>query len=356
MAVPPYYVSTTPKGLEDGDGEANAMSMADAMDAVSAGEKVWVKADGVYEVEDGANNCVIHATTVGGFATPIVIEGYKDNIEDGGIVQINADPAGDQFASCLLSTTGAKYTVFKNFEFYGASANGVNTNGGDSVFFKNCSSHDNGANGFVGDDIAKYENCIAYSNGTGDGFNGDGLQGFFSCISYSNGGDGFECNTGIALSCLGYDNAGIDFRGASMAAVTTGCANCTFDGEGADNCIEFASGASNTRHAFVYNCIIHDAVTPIAADVDSGEMQFSGRNLYNLADNANSNFLAIDAGTGVGDRGDVVDPATLFNNEAGDDYSLHATSGALAKAMDANWSKSFWDDYNEGGGNNPPAE
>ncbi len=356
----PYYVTHNAGGGGVGT-EGDPYTMAEACDNVAAGETVYVKASGVYEVEDGANDCVIHPTVTGTVTSPILFQGYKTTINDGGIVRINADPAGDQFTSALkVDSNSVDYIVFKNFEFYGGSTYGVNTNGGDFIVFKNCSAHDNGSYGFSGDNDLRCENCTAYSNGIASGYDSDSAAVYFSCVSHTNGTIGFEANGGLALGCLSYNNSGVDVN-LKILSTEAGCVvGCTMDAEGNDDCVDLDSGAVSTAKAVVFNNIFRDPVTPINADADSGELVLSGRNLYDAKDNDNTNFLAVSTGTGSdGSRGDIDGTdANLFENEAGDDYELKTTataSTALVKGLDAHYTVKFWAEYNEGA-ENPPVE
>jgi hypothetical protein len=344
----PYYVKATPSGDESGDSEANAMSLAAAADAVAAGETVYVKADGVYEVEDGANNCVLHATTPGAVTTPIVWQGYDTTINDGGIAKINADPAGDQFANGILIT--GNYNVFKNFEVTGASGAGIYTTA-DYMTFKTCSSHDNGGDGFFTDNYTKFECCTSYSN-SGDGYESDPGAIFIACIAHTNTAIGFKAQNGVYFSCIGYDNSGGNFKFDSSAAGTIAAfLYCTADGwSDADFGFEIA-GTGNSQIAVV-NSIFHNCSTGIDTAEQIGEIFIARNNLYNSNTADVSEFLAVSTGDGIGDRGDVEDPGAPFTGSG--DYDPNAF--AQAKAIDGYWTQQFWADYNEGGGDNPPAE
>lgn len=348
----PYYVTHNAGGGGVGS-EGDPFTLVEAADNVAAGETVYVKASGVYEVEDGANNCVLNPTTSGSITAPVLWQGYFDTINDGGIVTINADPAGDQFSYGIFG--GGTYQVFKNFEIKGASSYGVYTAGGDYWTMKNCNAHNNGNAGFLIDNYTKFENCSS-NNNTGDGFQMDVEALFVSCIAYINAGWGFTCQTGVYYNCLTYANTSGCFQFDDTSATNPHYIfGCTMDGEAdADPGINFVTSGSAMVMVAVVNNIIYDTTLGIDADDDIKEFAIARNNLFNDNGTDVNNFLPVSAG-GVGTRGDVT-TAPNFENEAGDDYTPGATSNALAKGLDAHYTVAFWNDYNNGAGDNPPAE
>lgn len=354
----PYYVDvTTGNDLDDGLSEGNAFETleqaADTVGIVSQAEaKVWVKASAAYEVEDGANDCNLEITTVGTTLIPVVWEGYKDTPGDGGIVKINADPVGDQYANAVkTSIGGAVFNVFINFDFQGGSSHGFNANGGvdDNITFKNCRFYNNGGAGILADNDIHFFNCIA-SNNTGIGFACDVNTYFVACIAHTNT-IGFESTSvGHGYNCLAYGNSSHPFSCTSGASYWFGC---TADAEGGagDNCFSLRSPS------IVVNSIAHDGDNGIISATDDGELVISAFNVFNSSNTADtSSWLATSTGDGTGNRGDVVDPANLFGagEEAARTYSPGV--GAQALAIDSNFCNSFWTDYNDGAGDNPPAE
>lgn len=346
----PYYVTHDAGGGGIGT-EGDPFTLVEACDAVAAGETVYVKASGAYNVQDGATGAVFNPSTAGTDIAPVLWQGYHTTINDGGIVEIDADTNNLNYG-LLASANSIHYQVFKNFEFWGANTAGASSFTSDQWVFKNCSSHNNTGLGFAMDNNAKFENCISYTNST-QGFDGDTAVYFISCVSHGNT-FGFQVNQGIAYKCLEYNNSD-DGLYVSAASLISGALGCTFDGEGTEVAIDL-DFATNSFFFVAYNNIFYDNTTPIDLQIDSGEMQTIGRNLYELNDGDNVNCLIISAGTGSdGTRGDVDDPANLFAGGP-PPYVLHATSGALVKGLDANYTVAYWADYNEGAGDNPPAE
>ncbi len=348
----PFYVSTIPTGDELGGDESNFMSLADAADTVSAGEKVWVRADASYTVQDGANDCILHLTTAGTTVTPIVWEGYYTTIGDGGIVTIDA---ADTLANAGLSGIGGSaFNVLKNFRFTQATADGFAGGTDDDFVFKNCSFDNNGTNGINADNSCRFVNCIAYTNGD-DGFDFDATGLAVGCISHSNTAAGFLAQTAVFYNCLEYNNGSFGFQiaGASASALL----GCTLDGENAAGDDGFRQNAATGGEDMVMvNCIIYDYDEGAVADGAYTENIVSRFNLFNSNNtDVNANWLSVDAGSGVADRGDVSSSQTagqLFTDEPNDDYTPASASDALATGLDAGWSASFWASFL--GATNPP--
>ncbi len=351
--MPTYYVKATPSGDELGGNEANAMSIVAAADAVIAGDTVYVKADGVYEIEDGVNDCVLLLSTTGTVGAPILWQGYAATINDGGIAQINADPAGDQFANCFKAFDGnILYQVFKNFEVKGASSNGISLAGADYWVLKNCNIHNNGGDGFSGDNGCMFENCT-FNNNSGDGVQGDQALIAISCLFYTNTLWGIISQAGTYYNCAGYANGSGSYQFDSIASNIPSCVlGCTIDGENVDPGINFIGSGSVLT--IVVNSIIYDTTLGIDTDENIGELAIARNNLYNNNATDVNAFLAVSAGNGIGNRGDVTG-APAFTDEGGDDYTLGGASPALNAALDSRFTTDFWDDYNNGAGNNPPS-
>jgi hypothetical protein len=105
-----YYVSAaTGSDADSGLTEALAWLTVDkAMNTVTAGDKVWVKADGNYAE-------LVTIDTAGTATTPIVFEGYTTTPGDGGRATITGSGAR---ANCMVSSLTAGthvYYIFKNF-------------------------------------------------------------------------------------------------------------------------------------------------------------------------------------------------------------------------------------------------
>ena len=345
----PYYV-THDAGGEGVGSEGDPFTLAEACDAVAAGETVYVKASGDYTVQDGANNCVMHITVAGTSGAVINWIGYHTTITDGGIVKINADT--NSLASAAISAGGV-YNAYVNFDFQGASGDGFSAVVDDYIVFKNCRFYLNDGHGVSGDNYMRFVNCIASNNGA-SGFDGDVNHVFICCISHTNvKGFYVDLNDALMYNCLAYNNSSHDYECGNARAALLGC---TTDCEGAagDYCMSL-SGIMDT----VVNCVLHDGDYGIYSATYGGHGVISRHNVFNSSNTADvraNYWLPTSEGDGTGNRGDVVDPATMFLNEAADDYTPHATGGMVGVGIDAYFCQQFWADYNNGAGDNPPAE
>lgn len=345
-----YYVTKAAGGSGVGS-SGDPFTLAEAASTVVAGDKVWIKADSVYDVEDGTTNSILSIQTGGTIGNEIVWEGYKTIIEDGGIVQLDADPAGDQYTYCIFGAAGKNYNVIKNFECYGAASAGVDSGGADYWAIKMVSSHNNGSHGFNMDDYCRFEKCIAYNNSS-MGIHADRVTHAIACVVYGNGGIGLASQGAIFINNLLYENTTDELNAIGLYYSQCAIGN-TIDGNGTNVGFNY----STSSRQFIFNNIFFDCTTPIInTSTDVGEYALLGCNVYKNNDNDNSGTLLISAGNGIGNRGDVSEPTNLFTDEANDDYTLVNNSDAKNRALDANFTRELWADYAEGAGNNPPAE
>lgn len=351
----PYYVDVTTG--DDGDTglseELAFATLSHAADTIAAGETCYVKASASYVVEDGANDCVMYITTAGAAASTINWIGYKTTIADGGIVKIDA---GTNVLAHAVKTAigGAVWNAFVNFDCQGATGNGFDSNSGsdDSMTFKNCRFYNNGGKGILVDNTCLFVNCIASDN-TGIGFDGDSFLVFIACVSHTNSAGFLVNNSTVIYNSLAYNNSANDFH---SGGVPTSFLGCTSDCEGdvGDNCF-----VPYGWHDAVVNCVAHDGDTGIYATAYGAHMCISRHNVFNSSNTADvraDKWLPTSEGGGIGNRGDVVDPANMFLDEASDDYTPHATGGMVGVGIDSYFCQQFWADYNNGAGDNPPAE
>jgi len=128
---------------------------------------------------------------------------------------------------------------------------------------------------------------------------------------------------------------------------------CTTDGEAdADIGIHFDADVAAQYINAAVNNIIYDCSTGILSDADNKERVISRNNLFNDNNTNVTNWLAVDAGDGVGDRGDVTG-APAFTDEGADDYTLGSGSAAIDKGLDSGFTDAFWDSFI--GSTNPPS-
>ncbi len=353
-------------GTSEGAGNAWA-TLEKAADTVGANDKVFVKASGSYVAEyntGGAKDCVLYIITVGAAATSIVWEGYFSTPGDGGIVTIDAN-TNTLGSAALTALTTDMYNVFKNFYFTGASGAGVDfetTVNADRATFKNCRFGGNATFGVLGDTGFTFFNCLFDNNGTTTAHHGTSTdQGtvFIGCISHTNGGNGYDAFDVFAYKCLEYNNGG---KGIHInTAVTCMVLDCTFDGENAASDIGIHQDSATATRNYYINNIFYDYATGITADGGTGEMNISFACLFNSNTDDSSNFITgydggdggRATGDGVGDLMHVIGAAN-FTSEAGDDYTLNAsTSNAIDAGFDCNFVTAFWDSFIAA--NNPPS-
>lgn len=376
----PYFVDVDvgdDGNLGTSEGAGNAWeTLAKAANEVAAGDKVWVKATGTYETEDGANDCVMKMDTAGTAENPIVFEGYHTSTGDGGIVTIDADPSGDQFANCVNGVTpsGAWYYVFKNFVFTGASAQGFNCDGtSDNVWFIKCRFTNNGSDGIEIDNHLFCFNCM-FDNNSGHGVDIDQGGHMVGCVFFDNSSSGYTSTQAahVLVHCLSFSNGTSSVNLDLMGTPSGNClvCNCTIDGENEAGVTGIAQANSVFSALVVINSILYDCGIGLGGDSDATELGIGMFNLFNSnadpIDTASPGFSSNDvsAGDGVGDRGDVASvqsEAQLFvdagNATALDrDYTPASGSDAIGAGVDASFCMAFWHSFDAAHGNsNPPS-
>ncbi len=316
-----YYVSdATGSDGDDGLSEGNAWATIDkAMDTVAAGDKVWVKADGVY-IES------VEIDTVGTSSSTIEFEGYTSSTGDGGKAIISADGIS---ANCLSDTLGdvSAFYVFKNFICEEATTANVSISLRE-VIFKNCQFNNSSGAGCVCTTSAAvfFENCSFFSN-SGIGLNASGIAVIIGCRFTSNSTVGietgaftsvfncvFRSNGADAINCLGGDGTYVLILG------------CTIDGDGKDTNTGIDLGSSSWKRAMVVNNIVYDCVSGIDS-AGQGTFFISRNNLLN------NNTTAYPGSRFQTFEGEVVS-APQFEDEAGSDYSLGSASPARGAGYD----------------------
>ena len=305
--------------------EGDPFTLAQAADTVAADDLVWVKATGIYEIEDGANDCVLHITTAGAQQTYIVWKGYTSVIGDSGIVTINANPAGDQFASCVLTAIGAAvYNAFYNFRFTGASGDCFDANGitDDNIVFYNCRFDLAGGWGFQGDNIHIFVKCT-FDNNTAGGADPDDAW-FIGCIGHT-GGE--ITQGGVVLLSLFYNNAAVSNIYLNWGGISLAIGN-SIDGDGNASSKGYFNDSPNSACMIVLNNIFYDLGVGLMKDgVGTIGSHPSNYNLFFSNDTPRTNFQ-------VGDN-DVAGSEDPFTNSGARDYTLKAASEALNVGFDA---------------------
>lgn len=301
-----------------------------AMNTVSAGDKVWVKASADY-----TETATID--TAGTKSSPITFEGYTSSTGDGGRATING---GASRASGILDSLAANtraYYVFKNFRITNHTSHGVNTDQNHLVW-KNCKFDANGTtsgHGYLGRQ-AMFENC-EFSDNTLDGCNisNTGAGVFVGCRFYRNTVDGLDCGVGLVCAFCEFFSNGAEAITCGQnndAGGLSAIINCTIDGDSKDSTTGVLTNVSFHPEICIVNTVIYDCTTGVTADHGTSENHISRNNLVNSNTTAYSGFS-----TPTGE----VTSAPGFNNEAANDYRPGTGSALLLAGYDANQLESF---------------
>ena len=306
-----YYVDSAATGTADGLSEANAWTTIDtAMNNVIAGDKVWVKASATYSETPNID-------TGGGFATPIIYEGYTTTTGDNGKVTVSGT------TNCLTGSVSNMYHIFKNFIFSGASSHGVYCSAGaaNAIAFYNCEFNSNGGSGVFGNDIYAFINCEFNSN-TSSGCDVDNNTKYVGCIAQGNGSHGLvSTNTAMIYKCVIYNNNsfsdGLNTNGAYFVI------GCTLDGENG-NTTSDGLATPNSSDIVVVDNIFYDwgGKGVVLSTGAPASQPVVGYNLMNS--NATDYNLSYET-IGYND----VTSAPAFIDEASDDYRPSSSSPAV---------------------------
>ena len=159
----------------------------------------------------------------------------------------------------------------------------------------------------------------------------------------NNTGDGCFIGTLAIVGCLSHDNSDTQLRmsGNVLFYNNTVDASLAAGSEGI-----FQDAAAPLVWAAINNIIV-DCVEGIHDDSAIGLQAMLWNNLYsNNTNDTNANITPVPAD---GDPfANVVDPANVFSSG----YILHADN--KGKGTDVSFTKTYWDDFNGGAGDNPP--
>ena len=322
-----YYVTAAATGGGTG-AIGSPFTLEEAADTVAADDKVYVKADAVYEIEDGANDCVIHITTAGTLSTWIQWEGYTATPGDGGQATINANPAGDQFASCVLTALGGSvFNTFYNFIFTGAAGDAFDANGttDDSVVCFNCQFTLAGGWGFQGDNTMMFVLC-KFDNLTLGGSDPDSAL-YVACIGHTCSGIALNKATYGAFFCLCYNNGAVVNIGSNSSLMAAFLGN-SIDGDNVANSIGIHQDSAANFGMVIMNNIFFDLDIGIQNDT-IGTLGGSPSD-YNLFYSTNTPRTNVMVG-----NNDVTGSEDPFTASATRDYTLKAASEALNAGADA---------------------
>jgi len=349
----PWYVTHDAGG--GGVGTAgDPFTLTEALDTVAAGETVYVKASGVYNVEyatGGAKNCVMYANTDGTKTNRIRWVGYHTTIADGGIVTIDAT---DSLTSAILIWT-ADYNSFENFRFIQGTVYGADINGQIQIYFKNCGFEENGDVGAKDGSRTVFVACRFINNVQEGYFSLLGSCTWIACIFSGNNKSACLTTTQVSIfyACVFFDNGSgsVPYGIYDFSDTYIICLNCTFDGENiATSRAVSLVGAVNNVPPVMVNCIFHDFASGVYADAGIYSPIINCLFNSNTADTTNIAPVPT-TGDGIGNDGKV-EAVPGFTNEAGDDYTLAGGSDAIGAGIDADFTTKLWASYD--GATNPP--
>ena len=306
-------------GTSEGAGNAWA-TIQKAMDTVSPGDTVYVKASATYTEN-------VQLTTVGTSNSPIVFVGYATtaNRTDRGKVTIDASG----LTNCLSHSTVTSqfFYTFENFKFINAVAAGVNYISRSHVIFRNCEFNNNGGYGIFGANGFTFESCIFSGNGA-EGFRVGTAAQAFGCYFAGNTSSGAYCTYGTISHSVFYNNGddAITFLGSNGFSCIV--LDCTIDGNAQNTLDGIRFPASYWGSYVAINNVIYDCTTGISGYA-MGVGRFVGRN--NLMNSNTTDYSDSTYETLVGE----VTSAPAFTNEASQDYTLGSSSPALDAGFDA---------------------
>lgn len=313
MPTNTYWVEKGHGGTDAGTETNPYLTIAQAAAVVAADDQVNVSNAGGDYVEN------VTITVPGTAGAPIVWVGHGGTPGDTGIATIDPTSAG----TCVTGSTES-FQVWRNFKFNGASSNGYQDTGADTCTFYNCEFSNNGGHGLVFDNNAVIVNC-SFHNNSSNGTNMDTGQQIHNCVFYANSNHGLFCDSGTAVGNLCYGLAAtysnITFN--DTAAGANSVVNNTCDGENGATTKGIDINGT-TRHMAIINNIVYDHATGIELANDNLGQGVIGWNLLNSNTTDETN---------VTDSINNQTTAPAFTNEAGDDYTLGASSDAIDNGL-----------------------
>lgn len=254
--------------------------------------------------------------------------------EDGTKYEIDGNDAA---ANCIdFSDVLIDYTIWKHFDAYGATADGVDMNVSGTYYhhFIDCIFHNNGAHGYSG-----YRNyngillgCLAYGNGA-DGLNINSYTKTLFCCSRDNTGTGFAApyqTVGVFYNCLAFDNTQWGF----ILDTTELLLNCVADNNGYGNI------SLTDYNNVILGCRVTNApATKYGIDANT-EFLFSGWNYFednaggNKLDATNEIFMSLINSTDTSqyDQADTNEGYTSLT-EGSEDYNLRTDATGFSQVL-----------------------
>ena len=272
--APVYYLDRAGSDSNDGlDADKAWKTFGKFTSSATTGDTLYAKA-GTYTEQDGVSGAVFAPTS-----TSLTVIGYNTTTDtlDGTIGCVILDAGDESLVSGMKTNYSSTVILFSALylRFTGGSSHGADLVANDDrvASFHGCRFDNNGGRGLYGD------NYITVSDSQADNNTDRGLYlvsggNVKNCVAYNNGHNGIRSPNATTDGCLIYENGDTQLwvSIAEQGIVT----NCTIDGGGTKNGIEFGSGNQMLR---VYNCIIYDC-DPYGALSPASPRSLARNNLY----------------------------------------------------------------------------
>ncbi len=338
-----------PGDVPDSDDESDGVFIGDG-----SAHKIWIRALADYTTVDESDS-ILYVNEAGTESVPIIWECHFAEISsetgDFGIVTFNANTITNAIETAV---GGSVYHTFIGFSLENATDDGANLNGTTDghVRFIRCQFTSNGAWGIQGGTTVYAVFCDLDGNMSG-GININGSNIIIGSVVRNNTNAGILAPGNAQIdNCLVFDNqdGGTGKTQISVSAnpfAAPVIIGCTIDGNDGTGSIGIAQLGATPAEWLAINNIITDCVTGIS---DAGTIRQTAilyNNLYNSNTNDTSNISPVPVDGDI--WGNIVDPTNLFSSG----YILHADN--KGKGIDASYTQAYWDDFNGGAGDNPPA-
>lgn len=226
------YVDPTASGDNNGTDWTHAWtSLQSAADTAVAGDIVYCR--GIQTLSVAIDYDTNSGSEASGFIKFIGCN--AGGTVDGTKFILDANSAA---ANCIL-LAAKNYIWWENIELKNATGDGWDATNASfhSIVFINCTSHNNGADGWdlyysASPGCIYFIRCYAYSNG-GDGWGTfyTGSATFVLCLSKNNTGSGFDFSvshattfSSVLYGCISHNNGNAGIKGRNMS-----CFNCVCD-------------------------------------------------------------------------------------------------------------------------------
>jgi len=321
-----YYVDPTATGANDGTSQADAWtSFGSVIGNVSAGDVVYCRGT------ETLSSTVTFSSVVGGAGSFIRFIGVNSSwVDDGTKFVLDANSTS---ASCLVASTGNVFFAIKNFEFKNATASAFTSSGSSEVHLINCSSHNNGEDGFQLGPRNSLVKGVAYNNSRHGIYvltNTLAVRVLYS-VSFGNsyGIHDQGSNACVYYRCISYNNTNYGIR-AGRDSVIMGC---ILDDNSTDGAISYEDHGHYLFNKFTNNTT--------GVRFPAGDTAFFAGNVYsgNTTDKNIGTGQSIEMGVD-----DILNGTAGYTNQATGDYTPTASADGLNVEVDLDGTNSTFED------------